>query len=672
MKKKTKEKEGGREKVSSGRGARAGDDDEEDDGDDGAHHRLYSDWQCRWAPGAEVPGGSQSAQEEQMVEDVLALFPEAGAIDCAEVSALVAEAVAHNDRKRGAETAVRWAGDFSRNPSWVAADEEELAMHGGDLEAMVLARQELKATEGRPSLRSIADTLSVDNPERAKLQKLVGGMPVPTARDFQPNGAVHQPGRMTRKSYTQAEPAVDKMLAGWHQKKLAVILTYATAKKIPGIHFSPPSWTTNAGKDSGRAINDFTDDTFGSSLNSEEVADMARAEWGEIHHPTSEEIVCMIYEFYYAQKAIDPRLEWDVLVLFKLDLTGAYTLLFFRARDTALLALELLCGLVLILFGGAFGWVVTPFCFDVITRAIVFEMKMRGGGKMYVDDVIVVTLRRWLVEDMKTARGICTGLLGPAAIAEEKVEWGTDLDVLGWHISLSKLLLGLARKNYLNALHSFFTIGADGTFTVPEMERLASLSCRYSMVYRQAGPFSSALYAATQGLKNRRARHKLQPATAMAFDLWKLVLVAGGLRPDVMNRPLASFVLKPSRIFMVTDAALQGGGAVFYNKLALTTYTEQVTLGFLGGVAVSLSSLCFGEDSSYQNCAEFITKVVGLLGLAKLGVRDQTLHVIGDDMSALSWARKGRTRSALARDAVLVFVTVALELGLTIDGTDHL
>lgn len=204
------------------------------------------------------------------------------------------------------------------------------------------------------------------------------------------------------------------------------------------------------------------------------------------------------------------------------------------------------------------------------------------------------------------------------------------------------------------------------------MERLASLSRRYSMVYRQAGPFSSALYAATQGLKNRRARHKLQPATAMAFDLWKLVLVAGGLRPDVMNRPLASFVLKPSRIFMVTDAALQGGGAVFYNKLALTTYTEQVTLGFLGGVAVSLSSLCFGEDSSYQNCAEFITKVVGLLGLAKLGVRDQTLHVIGDDMSALSWARKGRTRSALARNAVLVFVTVALELGLTIDGTDHL
>jgi hypothetical protein len=92
----------------------------------------------------------------------------------------------------------------------------------------------------------------------------------------------------------------------------------------------------------------------------------------------------------------------------------------------------------------------------------------------------------------------------------------------------------------------------------------------------------------------------------------------------------------------------------------------------MGGAAVSLSSLHFGDDSSYQNCAEFITKVVGLLGLAKLGVRDQSLHIIGDNVSALAWTRKGRAKSTLARNAVLVFVVVSLELGITIDGTDHL
>jgi hypothetical protein len=87
---------------------------------------------------------------------------------------------------------------------------------------------------------------------------------------------------------------------------------------------------------------------------------------------------------------------------------------------------------------------------------------------------------------------------------------------------------------------------------------------------------------------------------------------------------------------------------------------------------LSLCSLGFGDDSSNQNTAEYTTKVLGVVGLARMGVRDIPLHLIGDNMSALSWARKGRAKGELARNAVLVFVLITQELGITVASTSHL
>ena len=109
-----------------------------------------------------------------------------------------------------------------------------------------------------------------------------------------------------------------------------------------------------------------------------------------------------------------------------------------------------------------------------------------------------------------------------------------------------------------------------------------------------------------------------------------------------------------------------------YEIAALPTYRVAVSEGLLGAAAVSLRSLGFGDDSSFQNSAEFITKVVSLVSLARLGFRDETMHFIGDSKSALSWALKGRATGKTARNAVIVFALLAQELGITVSGTDHL
>ncbi len=45
-------------------------------------------------------------------------------------------------------------------------------------------------------------------------------------------------------------------------------------------------------------------------------------------------------------------------------------------------------------------------------------------------------------------------------------------------------------------------------------------------------------------------------------------------------------------------------------------------------VAVSLRGLGFGAESGYQNSAEFIATAVGVVGLVRLGLVDQAVHVI--------------------------------------------
>jgi hypothetical protein len=60
----------------------------------------------------------------------------------------------------------------------------------------------------------------------------------------------------------------------------------------------------------------------------------------------------------------------------------------------------------------------------------------------------------------------------------------------------------------------------------------------------------------------------------------------------------------------------------------------------VGAVAVDISLLGFGEDSQFQNSAEFIAATIGLLGLVLLGLDGSAVRLRGDSMSALCWGAK--------------------------------
>ena len=126
-------------------------------------------------------------------------------------------------------------------------------------------------------------------------------------------------------------------------------------------------------------------------LNTDEVADLAKQRWGDILHPTITDIVLMVVGLV----CDNPGLSMDDVDMWKTDLRGAYTLMSFKSTNCMKFAVELVNDITIIFLCGPFGWSSTPAAFQVITRAILFQLKglLLGLALMYVDDIIGVSAR---------------------------------------------------------------------------------------------------------------------------------------------------------------------------------------------------------------------------------------------------------------------------------------
>ena len=94
----------------------------------------------------------------------------------------------------------------------------------------------------------------------------------------------------------------------------------------------------------------------------------------------------------------------------------------FKSTNCMKFAVELVNGVTIIFLCGLFGWSSTPAAFQVITRAILFQLKalLLGLALMYVDDIIGVSARVHVGHDLNAASGVCTELLGDNAVQGEK------------------------------------------------------------------------------------------------------------------------------------------------------------------------------------------------------------------------------------------------------------
>ena len=173
-------------------------------------------------------------------------------------------------------------------------------------------------------------------------------------------------------------------------------------------------------------------------------------------------------------------------------------------------AVELVIGVTIIFLCGLFGWSSTSAAFQVITRAILFQLKalLLGLALMYVDDIIGVSARVHVGHDLDAARGVCTELLGDNAVQDEKTvvtdSLNRRMDVTGYTLDLGKQVVTLSRRNFLKTLYLFFNVNTASPVPVKSMETIASLASRYSDICREMKPFTRAFYGSYAGTQQER------------------------------------------------------------------------------------------------------------------------------------------------------------------------
>ena len=86
-----------------------------------------------------------------------------------------------------------------------------------------------------------------------------------------------------------------------------------------------------------------------------------------------------------------------------------------------------------------------------------------------------------------------------------------------------------------------------------------------------------------------------------------------------------SFDSRPTQYIVEFDASLTGAGVIIYKRV----HAMEVCLA---ATAMDLRGLGFGSDSSFQNTAEYVGAIVGILGLLRLGVSNEDIELRGDSI----------------------------------------
>jgi hypothetical protein len=271
---------------------------------------------------------------------------------------LIIESVINCDLNYGEKAAIEWGDGWKWKQEQIDTDMELFMQSGMDIK--VMAANRLKALKSDRLNPQRVDSLRADNPERARLLGLCDGMVVPKPEGFIPNGATSKKG--LHKVYKRVHSAVDKRLGDLHSQQLGFVLTEQISREAIVHHRMLSKWAPKKGKKCGRNIGDLS---YGEKpyLNGKWAKNAAAAMWGPIEHPTIEDIAAMILDLWEEILTGQPDASWSDLVMWKMDLKGAYTLVDVHPDEVGMFAQEMMDGLMYYHLCGVFGWSCTPAAF---------------------------------------------------------------------------------------------------------------------------------------------------------------------------------------------------------------------------------------------------------------------------------------------------------------------
>ena len=592
-----------------------------------------------------------------LMEEVVPLSTSLNSVRRDKVSEIIREGISITNGIFSEDEASRWGDGFVFDESRLADDLQLFEDSGHNL-AEAARRRQTSMSPDRLNADRVTEHVSPENSDFDRIVKLaIEGMTVFVASDFVPNSETTLPA--LRPKYKHLLATVNKLIdKTFYDKGLALILPKKLVLAfVLAFHLSVNSWAPKMGKECGRVIFDGFDKGPGrNSLNSKEAKLLCDDNYGLIGLPTIRQIVGNITTFFDDAVHTDPTVSWDDLVLFKCDLAGAFTLVKFNPNDVRLMATELDHDRIFFSLVGVFGWTGTPAAFHVVSRVVLYELSKRVKALllMYTDDIMGVCLYRDLMSNLRIIKEYVNNLLGPGALADAKTEYGRRIVNIGYVIDLNTGFVEISDRNKAKSLVGFLMTGLDGKATRTEMERLASYASRYSGVCQSINCFTRSLFASFQG-QDRFCRFVLPPDACRSIRVVRVLILMTSLEPLLFCRSIASFRHELAKLIMAFDASLEGIGIVWFYR---DIHGHESPMG---GFTASLLGLDFGTDSSFQNTAEFIAGVIGMIGLILMDKCGHSVGIRGDSVSALSWLDKQHYKGSLTGNASIVFTLLQVQ-----------
>jgi hypothetical protein len=472
-----------------------------------------------------------------------------------------------------------------------------------------------------------------------------------TAAGFVPNGRPP----LLRAKYIKLKSPINKLIDKSYHANV-IILPLQVALQIEGAHFSQVHWTPNKGKPQGRLLADCSDFSASNCINGPEVKALSAVCWGELVHPTLSDILSMI-----AREADSHG--WDNLVLWKMDLRGAFSLVNIHPDSVRLLCFLLTDDLVMLAHTGNFGLTEFPYIFGVITRVCqrAISKLIRGSSCMYVDDLMGVCAKRDLQHDMSAARAFFVGLLGSNSVEDKKTESGRRIDLIGWCIDLDMRSFTIASHNFKKLIHGLFTLDVDKPMTLKTVQRLASWFQRYSEVCQPLKPFLPDLLDALRDWRNPNAPRRVHQDAKDCISLWRVYAILLRLRESTYSRSISSHLSRSISYYVEFDASLTGLG------IKVTTADG----GVFAVAQCSILDFDLQGDSSWQNTVEFLALTIALAIIASRGVVGCGIGLLGDNTSSLFWAQKSCFKSKRSRRTFMAFLSLTIASDLRIERSTH-
>ena len=136
-------------------------------------------------------------------------------------------------------------------------------------------------------------------------------------------------------------------------------------------------------------------------------------------------------------------------------------------------------------------------------------------------------------------------------------------------------------------------------------------------------------------------------------------------RETEFTRTLESFSNSTPTLIAEFDSSLTGAGVIWYAR-------DNGTEVAVGVSAVDLTFLEFGEDSSFQNLAEFIGAILAVMGQIILGLSSRSLALRGDSVTALTWAITERPRGSIVTQAAMLWSLLCVATDVNVSEVTHI